>query len=270
MKVVHILLLAVLTFCWIWLLPLMCIGFFFSIPAIVVSLPMCIVTSVILQWWQHRKIYVSHPIRRFMSTIPWHQWFPCNCLEIPETSVVAVHPHGLLCCGALAGIHFVPGSRTVFCVAPLLFYIPILGWVIRVLGCVPARYDIMLKCLASGHSVLVVPGGVPELVMAESGHDHKWFKRNGFIRLATEAGVPIQMVFVRGECSTYRMLQGPVYSQRVHASWKTNVPLVFPVFLGWYGTWLPRRVPLELRSKKTTVQNATNYYNELRRLVKTV
>ena len=266
MKVVHILLLAVLTFCWIWLLPLLCIGFFFSVPVIVVSLPISIFISITLQWWQHGQIYVEHPIRKSMSMIPWHKWFPCNCIEIPETSVVAVHPHGLLCCGALTGIHFVPGSKTVFCVAPLLFYIPILGWFIRVLGCVPARYDIMLQCLRAGHSILVVPGGVPELVMAEVRNDRKWFKRGGFIRLANEAGVSIQMVFVRGECSTYRMLEGPGHEQRVQASWRTNVPMVCPIFLGWYGTWLPRRVPLTLCLKKTDAREVNDYYQELRQL----
>jgi hypothetical protein len=267
MKVVHILLLAVLTFCWIWLLPLMCIGFFFSVPVVVVSLPICIVISLTLQWWQHGQIYVDHPIRNAMSTIPWYQWFPCNQLDVPETSVVAVHPHGLLCCGALVGIHFVPGSKTVFCVAPLLFYIPVLGWFLRILGCVPAHYAIMLECLRAGHSVLIVPGGVPELVMAERSNDEMWFKRSGFIRLANEARVPIQMVFVRGECSTYRMLQGPLYEPRVHWAWKTNVPFVVPIFCGWYGSWLPRRVPLQMVMSTVQTETKNDYYNELRRLV---
>lgn len=257
---------AVLTFCWIWLLPLMCVGFFFSIPAIVVSLPVCIGISVTLQWWQHNKIYVAHPIRRTLSVIPWHQWFPCNRITISKTSVIAVHPHGLLSCGALAGIHFVPASTTVFCVAPLLFYIPVLGWFIRVMGCVPARYDIMLKCLRDGHSVLVVPGGVPELVMAEKRDDHTWFKRRGFIRLAKEAQVPVQSVFVQGECSTYTMIQGPLHDTRVDLSWKTNVPLVCPVFWGWYGTWLPRRVPLTLCVKEWRGQTVDEYFLALRQL----
>lgn len=264
MKVVHILLMAILTFCWIWLLPLLCIGFFFSVGWIVVFLPVSIIISLSLQWWQHGQIYAQHPLRRIMSMVPWYQWFPCTCLDIPDTSVVAVHPHGLLCCGALAGIHFVPRSKTVFCVAPLLFYIPVLGWVMRVLGCVPARYDIMLQCLRTGHSVLVVPGGVPELVMAEQGDDRNWYVRSGFIRLANEADVPIQMVFVSGECSTFRMFQGPFHTARVQVS--RTIPLVCPIFWGWYGTWLPRRVPLLLKMHTTRVKNKTDYYNELHKL----
>jgi len=266
MKLAHVLLLAVLTFCWIWLLPLMILGFVFSVPAIVVSLPVCVVISITLQWWQHGKIMATHPIRKLLSEIPWHEWFPCNTLSINKTSVVAVHPHGLLCCGALVGIHFVPGSQTVFCVAPLLFYIPVLGWFIRVLGCIPAKRDIMLSCLQQGCSVIVVPGGVPELVMAEQRNDKKWFQRSGFIRLANEAHVPIQTVFVHGECATYAMLEAPFLQTRVYWAWKTNVPLAFPAFMGWYGTWLPKRVPLTLTTRHIEAKNKAEYYSQLQQL----
>ena len=266
MKCAHIVLLGMITFCWVWLLPLMLLGFVLSVPVVVVSLPVCLVLSVTLQWWHHGRVIVSHPVRRLLAHIPWHEWFPCNTLRMEDTSVVAVHPHGLLCCGALAGIHFVPGSQTVFCVAPLLFYIPVLGWCMRVLGCVPARYDIMLACLRQGHSVIVVPGGVPELVLAERRDDRQWFRRGGFIRLAIEARVPLRAVFVRGECATFSMVEAPWLQTRVHWAWKTNVPLAFPAFFGWYGTWLPKRVPLTLVTEPVRANNKAQYYNELNRI----
>lgn len=266
MKLVHVVLMATLTFCWIWLLPLMLLAFVCSVPAVVVALPVCFVVSVTLQYWQHGHILVEHVIRRLISQIPWHEWFPCNTLNVPQTSVVAVHPHGVLCCGALAGIHFVPGSKTVFCVAPLLFYIPVLGWCIRALGCIPARRDIMRACLRQGYSVLVVPGGVPELVLSEQRNDRKWFQRSGFIRLANEADVPILAVFVKGECSTYTMLEAPFLRTRVHWSWKTNVPLMCPSFFGWYGTWLPKRTPLTLVSEQIEATDKTEYYRRLKHL----
>lgn len=266
MKLVHVLLLALLTFCWIWLLPLMMLGFFLSVPAIVVSLPICFTISMTLQWWQHGRIIVAHPIRRILSQIPWHEWFPCNTLHIQKTSVVAVHPHGVLCCGALAGIHFVPNSNTVFCVAPLLFYIPVLGWSIRVLGCIPAKSDIMKECLRQGYSVLVVPGGVPELVLSERRNDREWFERSGFIRIANEAQVPIQSVFVAGECKTFSMVEAPFLDSRVYWAWKTNVPLVFPAFVGWYGTWLPKRVCLKLVTCEVNARKKEDYYRKLKQL----
>lgn len=267
MKAEHVIAMAVLTFLWIWMLPLMILGFFLSVPVIVVCLPICLSISITLQFYHHGKIITNHPLRRIVSHIPWHEWFPCNTINIEETCVVAVHPHGVLCCGALAGIHFVPGSSTVFCVAPLLFYIPILGWCIRILGCVPAQRNIMLKCLQKGHSLVVVPGGVPELVLSEQCNDKKWFERSGFIHIAREAKVPIKAVFVQGECNTFAMVQGPFLRARVHWSWKTNIPLVLPCFVGWYGTWLPKRAPLILRTKMIDAQNKNEYYRTLKRFI---
>jgi len=254
----------VLTFLWIWMLPLFVMGFLLSVPAFVVGLPLCLSVSVTLQYWQHGQIITQHPLRRIISHIPWHEWFPCNTITIEKTCVVAVHPHGLLCCGALAGIHFVPGSTTVFCIAPLLFYVPILGWCMRILGCVPAQRDIMLQCLRSGHSLIVVPGGVPELVLAEQRNDRKWFERSGFIHIANEANVPIQAVFVKGECSTFTMAEAPFLRTRVHWSWKTNIPMVLPLFIGWYGTWLPKRVALTLITQHIRAHGKNEYYRNLK------
>lgn len=263
MKWTTVLIMALITFCWIWLLPFMLLGFFLSIPVFVLTLPICILISLTLQWFWHDKIIVDHFLRQSLSQMKWSTWFPCNTIQIKETSIIACHPHGLLCCGALAGIHLVPGATTVFCVAPILFYVPVLGWVIRALGCIPAEYSIMLSALHNGYSVIVVPGGVPELVMAESRNDKKWFRRGGFLRLAVQSRAPLQMVFVQGECSTYTMIEAPLLEKRTWLSWKFNVPLVFPVFWGWYGTWLPKRQPLILKNRLAESRTKGEYYEEL-------
>ena len=104
----------------------------------------------------------------------------------------------------------------------------------------------MQGALRAGHSLLVVPGGVPEIVLAETGDDTKRFARYGFMRL--KPSVPVHVVCVRGECKTYHMFQGPFLDTRVWLSWRLNVPFVMPVLFGWYGTWLPRRRPLILTS----------------------
>ena len=266
MKFVHILFFIVLTFCWIWMLPLLIVGAVFSIPLAITTLTISVIISVTLQWWFHGQIIPNNILRRWISYCPWYEWFPCNTISISETSVVAVHPHGVLCCGALAGIHFVPESQTVFCVAPILFFVPVLGWCVRALGCIPARYDIMLLALRKGHSLIVVPGGVPELVMAEVGDDYQTFERSGFIRLAQEAQVPIQSVFIKGECQTYAMWKAPLHDKRVYLSWKLNVPLLFPFFCGWYGTWLPKRTPLVLKTQRIESTTKQEYYSYLKQL----
>lgn len=267
MKLGHILLMAILTFFWIWSLPLLCVAFMLGMPTALFALPVSVVISLVLQYLQHGRIMPNTLARQWFSRIPWHEWFPCNTLRARKTSVIAVHPHGLLCCGAIAGIHFVQGATTVFCVAPLLFYVPLIGWLLRLLGFIPAHYDIMLRALQRGHSVIVVPGGVPELVMAETGDDTCLFERHGFLRLASEARVPVLSVFVKGECATYAMVRAPLLHWRVWLSWKSNVPLVVPLFLGYYGTWMPKRTPLKLRVVRNPARERRQYRQNLKRLI---
>jgi len=258
----HIVLMCILIFFWLWSLPLLLVMTIFMAPAAWCVLALSTSLSIYLQWRHHGRIFVRHPIRQWLSRIPWHEWFPCNVLRFDKKSVVAVHPHGLLCCGAVAGIHLVPESETVLCVAPVLFYVPVIGWLLRLIGCIPARLAEMRGALQGGHTLLVIPGGVPELVLAETGDDRRRFRRHGFLRLARDMQVPVFTVFVRGECSLFHIPKAPCLQRRVWWSWRLNVPLVVPVFLGWYGTWLPKRVPLCLTPKKIediAVYDATLY-----------
>ena len=268
MNIIYLFCFVILVFCWIWLLPILCICIFFSVPFALFFLSTSIMISLTLQWWFHGQVTPNTWLRQWVNCCPWYEWFPCNRISIHETSIIAVHPHGLLCCGALAGIHFIPGSQTVFCVAPLLFYIPILGWCIRALGCIPARYDIMSGALKQGFSVIVVPGGVPELVSAETGDDCQTVQRSGFLRLAHEINVKVHCVFVKGECATFTMWKAPFHDQRVQMSLKSNIPFVFPMFLGWYGTWLPKRVPLFLNIRRIETYDKQEYYLQLQHLQK--
>ena len=235
-----------LTFFWIWSLPLLIIGVFFAVPFALLALPVCLAMTLALQIQSNHKIIVDHWFRKWMSRIPWHEWFPCNQLYFDEQCIVTVHPHGILCCGAVVGVHLVPGSKTVLCVAPILFYVPVIGWLLRLLACIPANKECMQAALRAGHSLLVVPGGVPEIVLAETGDDTERFARYGFMRL--KPSVPVHVVCVRGECQTYRMFPAPFMDTRVWLSWRLNIPFVMPVLFGWYGTWLPRRRPLRLTS----------------------
>lgn len=264
MKLFHILFWLSMTFLWIWSLPLLVIGFLLSIPAAIVALPLCVLISITLQYYSHNTIMVDNVLRQWISTIPWHQWFPCNTLTITDPSVIAVHPHGVLCCGALAGIHLIPNALTVFCVAPVLFYVPIFGWCLRALGCIEARREIMLLALQKGYSIIVVPGGVPELVLSETGDDTQMFQRTGFLKVAQRAGVPVQMIYVQGECATFWRIRGPCLSVRVWLSWRMNVPLTLPIFGGWWGLWIPKRVPLQLLMTKYI--RTQKYYLQLEQL----
>jgi len=281
MRWYHVIVLAAVTFCWIWALPLLFVGALFSVPACVAALPACFLISIMCQWRLHDQRVTSSWLRQMAAVVPWHAWFPCNVLEIPkEPCIIAVHPHGVLCCAAVVGIHLVQGSQTVFCVAPALFYVPVFGWFARLMGCIPATWDAMRSALDAGYPLIVVPGGVPELVLAECCDDKRFFleKRFGFVKLAMVTSVPLFPVWARGETATYRLVRGPWLEQRVWLSWKLNIPFVLPWFRGWYNLWIPRRVPLELThgtflrtdaecTRSSLADFKQKYATELRRLI---
>ena len=254
---------AVLIFFWIWSLPLLMIAAFFAMPSALILLPLSLALSLWMQYIHHDKIMPEHFLRKYLSYIPWNEWFPCNTLTFEEQAVIAVHPHGLLCCGAVVGIHFVPGSKTVLCVAPILFYVPVIGWCLRLLGCIPAHLHIMRETLRRGFSVVVVPGGVPEIVCAETSDNRKRFPRHGFLRLASSLNMTVYAVYVEGECQTFRLIPMPFLEKRIYWSWRLNVPLVFPLVIGWYGLWLPKRVPLLLKKQKIEHYSKEHYQSVL-------
>ena len=269
MQAGHLFLFVTLTFFWIWSFPLLLVAALFAMPAALIVLPTCLAISLACQMADRDRIYANSRLRQWLSRIPWYEWFPCQPLRFQEQSIIAVHPHGVLCCGAVCGIHLIPDANTVLCIASVVFYVPVIGWFVRLLGCIPATKECMQRALREGHSLLVVPGGVPEIVLAETGDDRRRFPRHGFLRLGHQPSVPVVAVFVRGECSTYRMLQGPFLETRVWLSWRLNVPLVVPLLRGHYGTWLPRRQPLTLVHRRVIPADKETYTKVLDSLQKT-
>lgn len=266
MKSIHVLLFGILTGIWIWSLPILCVAAFFMMPMAMLTLFVLVVVGSYLQYTSDGRPIHDHWIRKYVSNIPWYEWFPCNQLTI-DSGLIAVHPHGILCCGTLAGIHFVKGSKTCMCIAPIVFYIPVIGILARYLGCIPATRLSMLTALRKGLPVIVVPGGVPEIVLAETGDDTRRFKRYGFLKIARDVRCKLSMVFVRGECSLYRLCRGPFLEWRAWISWRLNIPFVMPIMLGWYGTWLPKRSKLTLVSSSCSAGHRDCYEEEFEKLV---
>lgn len=257
-KCTSLVLVGTIVFIWIWSLPLLLLSFVLLFPFALFFLPISFAISALVQ--KHCTVVTNSRLRSFVNSLDIAAWFPCNTLHFSRQTVIAVHPHGLLCCGALAGIHFVPGSVTVLCVAPALFYIPVLGWVLHLLGCIPANYATMLKTLQHHHSLIVLPGGVPEIVLFEQQNDKALFPRYGFLKLAAATKTPVTAVFVQGECSTFRLVPLPFCQLRQSVAWWTNIPLIFPLILGYWGTWLPKQRQLTLVTKTMATVPTRNQY----------
>ena len=265
MKSVHILLFGLITGIWIWSLPILIVAAFFMMPMALCTLAVLCIIGSYLHYTSDGEPMPNHWIRRQVSKIPWYEWFPCNQLKF-DSGIIAVHPHGILCCGTLAGIHFVDGSKTCMCIAPIVFYVPVIGILARYLGCIPASQLSMTTAISLGFPVLVVPGGVPEIVLAETGDDQRRFKRHGFLTLAKDLQCKLSIVFSSGECSLYQMFPGPFLEIRTWLSWRLNVPIVLPIMLGLYGSWIPKRLPIRLVTKEIVPDSREKYQIELRNL----
>lgn len=243
MKILHLLIVFITIFVWIFSLPLLAVMTFFFAPII---LPCTIVSFIFSVYTINLEPCTHSFLRDFIASFQLHNWFPCNTIQFKQQRVVAIRPHGLLSCGAVAGVHFVEGSETIFCVAPILYFVPLLGHSLNLLGCIPATRASMKAALRLKHSLIVVPGGVPELVLSETNNDSEFYQRFGFLKLAKEFKVCVLSIFINGETTTYSMIQLPFLRKRVQLSWFFNVPIMFPLLSGYYGTWLPKRVKLTL------------------------
>ena len=194
----------------------------------------------------------NHTLRQFISAVSWRDWFGASAVQEDfGNSIVCCHPHGLLSLGTLSMLHFVPGSRTVMAVTPLLFYIPLFGLLGPRLGLVPATKKGLLAVLKSDRTLLILPGGVPEIVCAEAEECTLFIKRRmGLFKLAFEAGRDLQIVIVEGEERLFRPLKIPCLKHRIWLSWATNLPIMLPWFGGHYGTFIPRPIQLKARLLK--------------------
>jgi hypothetical protein len=62
------------------------------------------------------------------------------------------------------------------------------------------------------------------------------------------------------------MFPGPFLEIRTWLSWRLNVPIVLPIMLGWYGSWIPKRLPIRLVTKEIVPDSREKYQIELRNL----
>jgi len=127
--------------------------------------------------------------------------------------------------------------------------VPLLGHSLNALGCIPATRASMEGVLSDGYSLIVISGGVPELVLSETNDDTEFYPRYGFLKLARKFKINILSVFVSGETKLYNIIQLPFLRNRVRLSWFFNMPFMFPLISGFYGTWIPKRKKLILRKK---------------------
>lgn len=255
-------LVAILIFSWVFFLPIFIIGFLFAIPFFLCTLPISIATS----YYVYKLVGPIHEskIRTFISQ-DYTFWFGKINIDTinNEPKLICAHPHGIICTPLLFGLHFKPGSKTLIAVAPLLFMVPVIGWMIRHLGAIPATYNGIKKALTDGSSVILFPGGVPEIITYER-HQH-YTRRQGFLKIAKDTNCDILSVYNIHEY--YDTIEGPLYDLRLFIARTYNIPITIPWLFGWYWTPLPKRIPIEPKStlfkydyNETLILNRKKYF----------
>ena len=96
--------------------------------------------------------------------------------------------------------------RPLLAIHSLFFRIPVAREILAANRCIAATEEEIKKAFDAGHSVAIVIGGVEE--MAQSGQDTVKLilkKRKGYIRLATQAKIPIVPLYAAGENELFSM-----------------------------------------------------------------
>lgn len=255
-----ILLMFVSLFIWAYSIPLIFILMVIGLPIAFPIFFTAVFISSSLQLFYKNPICVSK-LRTFVNHLDFTYWFgSIDRVKVPEEAhLIASHPHNIFCLGALLCVHFQPRSKTLIAVAPLIFHIPLLGWVAAQLGCIPANRDSISNALSANMSVILVPGGVPEVVSYEK--DKIYTNRHGFLSF----DAPVLPVVTTSK--HYYVPEAPLYDLRMFIAQQYSVPIIFPWIFGWKNTWLPKREALTVKVLEVKDRTQKSYFEEIKNTI---
>lgn len=247
-------------FIWAYSIPILIILLVIGVPVAVPSFIIALFISSSLQLIYKEPIPTSN-IRSIANNIDFSYWFgKIDRVSIPEeTHLICSHPHNVFCLGALLSIHFQPKSKTLIAVAPLIFHVPIMGWIAAQLGCIPSSRKSINTALKNGLSVILVPGGVPEVVSYE--RNELYTDRKSFLTLEA----PILPVVTTSK--HYYIPPAPLYDLRIFIAKRYHLPVIFPWIFGWRYTWLPERKPITVKVLDVKRRTQEEYFQEIKSIM---
>ena len=154
-------------------------------------------------------------------------------LEEKGPVLYTCHPHGLY--GFSWYIHFSacltkwPVQRPKLAVHSSLFRIPFVREIMYLNNCIQATEKEILETLEKGESVALVLGGIEELHKTSgNGIQLVIKKRNGFLRIAEKAGVPLVPLITVGENELFPFLESE-WLQGIQGFLYSSLHIAIPV-----------------------------------------
>lgn len=186
-------------------------------------------------WWRENRVFEA-----------WRAYFELSVYaedgSIPAASggrdrtktLYTFVPHGLFPFGLalVSGVLF-KGENIPIAIASNLFYVPVFGLLLRLLGCVPADKDIF----KTGGSVVLVPDGIAGAFYSDRQHERVFLRqRKGFVKHALAHGYDIVPVYCFGHTQLYDVYGFQELSRRLR----------FAFIFFWGKGWLPHARPISI------------------------